>query len=443
MGITRLNVYAGLAGLYLLRDDHELGLMDKGVLPGGKYEVELVVQDRAFTDDGQLSMPLDAQNPPDGMQVSIFPDFMCVNGMPWPYLDVEPRKYRFRLLNATDSRFLILRLSNGAPILRVGTDLGLSDEAVGLDRLFIAPAERYDLVVDFSDYKGQSIVLENGGLDGVLRGFGTADGAIVTNDPLDTPWALNGPSAPNAARRTSKVMEFRVGTTRSRTPQATVVEGTQLRPGGASLPPVGEPTYTRKVVLLTGNDVVTTTLGTQRSRVMELLGTMEGGTFGFMDPITENPKLGSIEVWEIYNYTVPPRGLAHPIHIHLVHFQVVDREAFTVEGGVGALVDKPMEAHEGIVSMTGKFLPPDTVTLSGSPRPPEPWEQGWKDTVVCYPNEVTRVIAKFDRPGKYVWHCHILHHEDHDMMRPFFVGDMPPMLARASTGAESLVCHPE
>jgi spore coat protein A len=442
VGITRLNVYAGLAGMCLLRDDHELRLMAKGVLPAEKHEVELAVQDRWFDTEGGLHLDVSTNpdQPENGILATIFADCMVVNGTPWPYLDVEPRPYRFRLLNASDSRILVLRFDNpAAQFLRVGTDLGLSDEAVPVGRLVVAPAERYDLVVDFTGFAGQTLELRNDGLDGPLRGFRTGAGAVpvgqlpppgvVTNNPQDAPFGFGPFNGPNPGSATGRVMQFRVGTKASHAPRATVVAGTRLRPRGGSLPEL-TPMNTRKVVLLTGND--------EFNRVMEMQGTLEkrtmdhdAGTFAFFEPVTENPELGATEIWEIHNFTVPPVGLVHPIHLHLVHFQVLSREAFAVTDGTPANAwnvvrkDHPMHGG-GVIPGGGRYLDPDLVQLSGAPRAPEAHEQGWKDTVIAYPGEVTRVVAKFDRPGRYVWHCHLLHHEDHEMMRPFVVGAMEP-----------------
>jgi spore coat protein A, manganese oxidase len=123
----------------------------------------------------------------------------------------------------------------------------------------------------------------------------------------------------------------------------------------------------------------------------------------WMDPVTENPAVGATEVWEFYNTTAD----AHPMHIHELVFQVVDRQPIEVE--------EEEDAH-GI-----------TVRLAETPpRPPEPWETGFKDTVIAYPGEVTRVRAQFNTPGQYVWHCHIVEHEDNEMMRPYRIGPADP-----------------
>jgi FtsP/CotA-like multicopper oxidase with cupredoxin domain len=145
---------------------------------------------------------------------------------------------------------------------------------------------------------------------------------------------------------------------------------------------------------------------------ISMLGTLDSygapAPFPWMDPVTENPGNGATEIWEVYNFTAD----AHPVHMHLVEFQVESRE--------------PLQTD-----LNGMPLLPAT-PIGGAARGPEAWEFGSKDTVIAYPGEVTRVKARFDRPGLYVWHCHILSHEDHDMMRPLCVGnqaDCPVPLA--------------
>jgi spore coat protein A len=386
-GITRLNVYAGLAGAYVLRDATEAGLIKRSVLPSAAYEREILLQDRGFTDDGQLL--LDTADPSGGIDLSIFPDFMMANGVPWPVFDVEPRKYRFRLVNGSDSRVYVLLLSSGGPILVVGTELSLLPKAVSVTRLPIAPGERYDVVLNFSGLtQGTEIILQNRGVDGALVGFATNDGT-VTNRPSDNAYGV-GPSTDAAS--TALVMKFRVRHPLSKAKKGSVGHGSGL---GPALPKL-KATKTRAVITFPAVD--------KQGRTMEMLGTLAGGTKEWMDPVTEVVTKGTTEIWEIYNTS----NVAHPIHLHLVNFQLLDRASFThtfvprplTDGGTGALV---------------------TVTGRGKRRPPEPYEGGRKDTVICYPDEVTRIIATFDRAGAYVWHCHILHHEDHDMMRPITV----------------------
>jgi spore coat protein A, manganese oxidase len=402
LGITRLNVYAGLAGFYLLRDDNEQSLIDDGTLPGGPYEVGLAIQDRMFTADGQLFLPSDPNDPnldlppgaPDPSIVAeFFGDFILVNGMAWPVLDVEPRKYRFRVLNGSDSRFYVLEFrdhrddGSAQPFLQIGTDLGLLAMPVGLSRLVLAPGERADLIVDFGALYGSEIFLRNLGPDDPFRGL-NADGT-----PSDGEGGALDPADPAT---TGQVMKFRVSQELSSVPEASVDAGTALR--DAPIADLGAPTTTRQLVLFEGED--------EFGRLRPQLGTLEEGSLLWDDPVTENPGLGDVEVWEVFNATED----AHPIHLHLVAFQILNRQGFDGE------VETEMTEHHG----TKQYL--TDVELLGDARDPEPNERGWKDTAVMLPGEMTRIIARFDRPGRYVWHCHILSHEDHEMMRPYHVG---------------------
>lgn len=152
IGITRLNVYAGLAGMYIIRDEEEGALN----LPSGRYEIPLVIQDRSFNDDGSLFYPPTVDNPgPDFPFPSVTPgvagDKILVNGMVWPYLEVEQRKYRFRILNGSNERFYRMKLSNGSPFIQIGSDGGLLEKPVVMDEILIAPAERVDVIIDFTD----------------------------------------------------------------------------------------------------------------------------------------------------------------------------------------------------------------------------------------------------------------------------------------------------
>ena len=194
-------------------------------------------------------------------------------------------------------------------------------------------------------------------------------------------------------------------------PIATVADGTQLRP---DLPNPGDLTVnqTRQLVLFEGTD--------EYGRLMPMLGTLNEGSLTWSDPITENPMLNDTEEWEVYNAT----GDAHPIHLHLVSFLIKNRQQFD-----GFVADKTHYSHSG-EEITGGLL---TVDSYGSISDPDENEKGWKDTAVMLPGEVTRVIAKFDREGRYVWHCHILSHEDHEMMRPFHVGAIPAALKSSAS----------
>jgi spore coat protein A len=421
LGMTRLNVYAGPAGFYLLRGGPDDEVLDSttglpAVLPGPApghgdpfgtyYEIPIVIQDRSFNDDGSLFYPDNRaffeELDPAQLQIPFIPDPACngltsdvspiwnpeffgnmmvVNGNTWPFLNVEQRRYRFRFLNGCNSRFLILKLDNGMPFYQIGAEGGFLPAPVVLNELLIGPAERADVIVDFTNVPiGTGIILQNIGPD---EPFG---GGI--------PGVDFGVSDPGT---TGQVMKFIVGP----------AIGTDLStpPLDLLLPaitPLGMASVTRQLSLneeesgsvrvtmdMDGNIVLDCDSTEAFGPTSALLGTLNpngtGNPLKWMDPITENPAVGATEVWEIYNFTED----AHPIHLHLVQFQVVDRQA----------------------------LGPAT-----TPRPPEAWETGFKDTVIAYPGEVTRVKARFDIEGLYVWHCHIIEHEDNEMMRPYRVG---------------------
>ncbi len=409
LGMTRLNVYAGPAGFYLLRG----GPADMGVgLPGpapkpndrpGKkyYEIPIAVQDRSFYDDGSLFYPDSREffdgfagpyipNPASDISPIWNPEFfgntMVVNGRTWPILTVEPRRYRFRLLNGCNSRFLILKMvtnplaarpaTAALPFWQIGSEGGFLPAPVMLNQLLMGLAERADVIVDFTGLPvGTQIYLINEGPDEPFGG-GEPETDFNVADP----------------NTTGQVMLFQVGPLLSvdaSTPPAQLV----LPP----LVPLGLPSVTRRLSLNEEMSMLLPGVGPKAA----LLGVLDNGgnpvSLMWMDDITENPALNATEVWEFYNFTAD----AHPMHIHEVMFQVVNRQA--------------LETDED-----GMTIAP--AELVGPPIPPEVWETGFKDTTIVYPGMVTRVKAKFDLPGLYVWHCHIVEHEDNEMMRPYMVG---------------------
>jgi bilirubin oxidase len=387
LGMTRLNVYAGPAGFYLLRG----GPADQvgGTLPGPApgfganpfgtfYEIPIAIQDRSFNADGSLFYP-DSRKFFDGYagpyipntpvspiwQPEFFGNTMVVNGRTWPFLEVEQRRYRFRFLNGCNSRFLILKFDNNLPFWQIGTEGGFLPAPVELHQLLMGPAERADVIVDFTNVAvGIDIVLLNLGPDEPFGGGVPG----VDFDPAD----------PDT---TGQVMQFRVVPASGQDPSTP--------PNQLVLPaitPLGPASVTRKVSL---NEEEYIPPGEEGIPVAALLGILDNGTPDpkmWGDNITENPAVGATEVWEMHNFTAD----AHPIHIHELQFQVVNREPFG-----------------------------DTA------RPPESWETGFKDTVIAYPGEITRVKARFGTPGLFVWHCHIVEHEDNEMMRPYAIGPIP------------------
>lgn len=397
LGVTRLNVFMGLAGHYFIRDANEAALRSANRLPSTEHEIALVIQDRMFTADGQLFYPSTAKKPATAPAVShvpeFFGDFILVNGVPWPQAAVEPRPYRLRLLNGSDSRFFDLQFQpdrgGPVPLFQIGTDLGLMNAPVPLTHLLLAPGERADVIIDFSAFAGRQVLVGN---------------SAATPFPLGT-------RVDNATA--AKVMQFRVSLPlNAAQPRATLA--TSLRPVHGPLPALstaGVPV--RKLLLLEGLDPfgrLQTMLGTVDPSLNNPLGDPRAalsGTFLYNEPVTEVMRQGTTEVWEFHNTTVD----AHPIHLHLVDFRVVERQPFT-----GTVVPKPMGANGG---GTGGWL--TNVVTAGPARPHEPNEAGRKDTVIAYPGEITRILVSFPRAGEYVWHCHILSHEDHEMMRRFVV----------------------
>jgi FtsP/CotA-like multicopper oxidase with cupredoxin domain len=446
LGMTRANVYAGPAGFFLLRGGPEDAVFDArtgrpAVLPGPApivganpfgtyYEIPIAVQDRSFTAEGRLFYPDNRAFfeglEPDQLQIPFIPDEACdgamsdispiwnpeffgttivVNGRTWPYLDVERRRYRFRLLNGCNSRFLVLQFEDPrvkawqigaeggflpAPVLL--NDAPPDDVPDGTAKLLMGPAERADVIVDFAGVPdGTSVRILNLGPDEPFGGFaGMAPAnpettgqvmelrvrAATGRDPSTPPQHLVLPAAPPVV--TAPVRNLSLNEADSATVRVTVTdEGV--------------------VMLACGED------GEPFGPAMALLGTLDGDGLAvpqkWMDGITENPAVGATETWAFYNFTAD----AHPIHIHQVQFRVVDRQALVTD-------EAGMATQPAII-------------VDGTVRGPEPWETGFKDTVIAYPGEVTRVQATFDLAGLYVWHCHIVEHEDNEMMRPFRVGD--------------------
>ena len=385
LGMTRLNVYAGPAGFYLLRggpsDDPSQQLPGPAPALGDRaglryHEIPLAIQDRSFNDDGSLFYPdsrefFDGFGGPyigeDGSDISpiwnpeFFGDAMLVNGRTWPFLEVEQRRYRFRILNGCNSRFLILKLDSGLPFWQIGTEGGFLPQPVQLAALLMSPAERADVIVDFTSVPvGTEIILRNLGPDEPFSG-GAPDDDFDAANPATT----------------GQVMRFQVVTSRDR--------DISQRPDRLKLPkltPLGAASNTRKVSL---NEVDSETLPGVGPRAARL-GTMTGtpNLLEWADEITENPAVGATEIWEMHNFTED----AHPIHVHEVQFQVVNRQLMG---------------------------PPFAV------RSPERWETGFKDTVIAYPGEITRIKARFGVAGRFVWHCHIVEHEDNEMMRPYVI----------------------
>jgi spore coat protein A, manganese oxidase len=428
LGMTRLNVYAGPAGFYLIRGgpagddavlDSRTGLT--AALPGPapregdkfppnkKYrEIAIAIQDRSFNTDGSLFYP-DSRTFFDGLVGDFIPtgefspiwnpeffgNMIMVNGNTWPFLNVEQRRYRFRFLNGCQSRFLILDFDQipGIEVWQIGNEGGFlaapaNITGVNGNRLLLGLAERADVIVDFTNVPLGNYVLGNVGPD---EPFG---GGIpgVDFEPADS-------------ASTGRVMQFRVG------PALDVDVSTP--PQFLQLPaitPLPAESVTRPLALIEKAGVgfdeeeEEEEASEVEGPIEALLGNVVDGVAVekmWMEPVIDNPALGSTEVWEFYNTTAD----AHPMHVHEVTFEVVNRE--------GLVLDEE-----------GEVVQP--VQLTGDVTLPEAWETGFKDTVIAYPGQVTRVRAQFNTPGQFVWHCHIVEHEDNEMMRPYRIGPVQP-----------------
>jgi FtsP/CotA-like multicopper oxidase with cupredoxin domain len=533
--MTRANVYAGPAGFWLIRGDHQssagttvpgavddqgTAAVNDGVLPGpaprggedvlalnvpgdpvrsAVREIPMVIQDRSFNADGSLFYPrnraffegLDQ----DDLLINFAPDsdiapswnpeaffnVMVVNGVSWPKLDVAQAKYRFRLLNGSNSRFLNLALfvvdpatgridpNREIPLYQIGVDQGFLPQVVKIgtgtstplpgdgtlptevpafdpdQALLLGPAERADVIADFSGLADGTVVrMINTAPDAPFGGFDGLSGEEEVADPLTSgqvmqfvlDGALTGasPTDPGGATPATAVEDLvlnpeplqagadnaddprRISLNEEESNQVCVVSGL----GGEvlvqldSVTPAadasdvprfvadciaagGEPFAPEAALLGTVDTSVpgapagiplrwTDTTGTSTPVSV----TMADGVTTVDVNVTENPTVGATEEWEIYNFTED----AHPIHLHLVRFEVLGR----------TLLDGTTPSPHGSI---------------------QPWEEGYKDTVIAYPGEITRIKATFDLAGLYVWHCHILEHEDNEMMRPYVVSPAP------------------
>ncbi len=397
MGITRLNVYAGLAGFYLLREgkNSSRGCWENSrefKLPKGKYEIPIVIQDRMFLSDGSLLYDNIGINP--GIHPYWVPQFLgdtiVVNGRVWPNLEVDRCQYRFRILNGSNARFYQLKLSNGMEFIQIGSDGGFLPKPVKCTALLLAPAERADILIDFSSVEpGTRIKLLNEANAPYPDG-GTPDPATV-----------------------GQIMQFAVNCSEP-------------------VKPVPLPDCLNDMPRLCPDRKRILTLYEVKGPNGPREALLDGLKWSFS--VTETPEVGSTEEWEIVNLTMG----THPIHLHLVQFQLLNRQCIDAE--------KYRTYWEACNGAPPLYHKPKTVALesylSGPPIPPEGNEAGWKDTVRMNPGQVTRILIRFApqnisqcwlRPGDnlfpfnpaegpgYVWHCHILDHEDNEMMRPYKV----------------------
>lgn len=335
MGINRLNMYAGLMGLYLLRDEHELSLG----LPSGEQELPLVLADRLLRTDGRLYYP-DSGEAKAPWVPEVFGNITLVNGAILPRADVQPRRYRLRVLNAANGRFYHLRFRDGRPFQVIGSDQGLLAAPAAMTSVFMAPGERLDVVVDFSALRGGEVELMNDALP--LMRFAVGQGQVRDDSRV-----------PDVLRDLPRVTEASASKSRELT-----------------LDEYSDCVATPMLMLLNGKR--------------------------WHDPVTESVKLGATESWKLVNLTED----THPIHLHLVRFQILDRRPFDVD----------------------EYVAKKTIRYVGPAQEPPVHERGWKDVVQVYPGMITRIVATFDGyAGRYAWHCHLAEHEANEMMRPFEV----------------------
>ncbi len=464
LGVTRLHVYSGLAAFYLIRDGQDNGKVNNPIgLPGGPYEMEILVQDRQFDTNGQWYFP-DGSGPglngtPPNPDIFPFwiPEFLgdaiVVNGKTWPYLDVEPRRYRFRFVNASNARFFNMFfgfyegpalppagfVQQGPGFWQIGTDGGLLDAPVQTNDIFLAPAERADVIVDFSNYAGQTLTMVN-----------NANTPSPDGDPVD----------PNT---NGQIMQFRVGTGSVADKSCDPAVGEcSLRPKPIERLANAPVSVKRQLTLVEEEGAggpVMLLLNNSRWNGREymtgpaipdskIVYGVAGVNATHPTYATEWPQVGTTEIWEFVNISAD----THPIHLHLVQFQVLNRQVLNV----GDYLTEYKAAFPGGAFLPEYGPPNDYLTLNadgaiggnpavsdflqGNPISPLATELGWKDTIKCPPNMVTRIAVRFApqdmpipsvKPGKdfysfdatagpgYVWHCHILDHEDNEMMRPY------------------------
>jgi FtsP/CotA-like multicopper oxidase with cupredoxin domain len=430
LGIARLNVLAGLAGAYLLRNADDDGSGTR--LPGGRYEMPLVIQDRKFLPNGKLDYQLKAsgltmstmggQAPLPGTRQpgpapEFFGDVSTVNGIAWPNLDVDRGKYRFRVYNGSNARFYRLTLRSGPGTLtffQIGTDGGLLNAPVPLTRLLLGPGERADLVVDFAALApGTKVVVTNDAR------------APFPNGPRD--FTRGGPTLP-------QIMQF---TVTSASGWLVPLPGTEGNPQPLRAIPITPLATPARPVSATRSMTLVQIVDPARGPLIALLNNRNFAPLDRTTTISTN----TLEQWELINTT----GDAHPIHLHFTQFQVLNRQKFDSVGYVAAAYPAgpaggpPLQANSGQMATVpgGMALvapPPVTSFLKGDASAPAAHEQGWKDTVVAMPGEVTRILVPFganaagsvtafqaSHGGDYVWHSSILEHQDHDMMQRFHI----------------------
>jgi FtsP/CotA-like multicopper oxidase with cupredoxin domain len=420
MGVTKFDVYAGLAGLWIVRDGRE---RDLGLPEGPPFEVPLLIQDRNFDvgHDGRLTGQLVHKTDPDVMEA--FPPFTVVNGKVWPALDVEPAAYRFRVLNGSNARtYRLVLLRDEVPelerITQIGTDHGLLRAPVGVppDGLVLSSAERADLLVDFSDLEpGSELTLFNTAtapFDGSTLAAAEAANAVDLDGLLPYPQVMRLRVVPVTAPDRSIPVPRELATDYD-APVPDALAGAPRRAIALVERELDdEPNMLTIRELAISDDGETGPLvtvsdgeGTTRYRCVAA---------HFEDATTFFPMLGEYEVWQLINLT----GDTHPIHLHLDPFQILSRRPIRYEIPEGGIGDRDLSA-----AVTLERDPEDELDHAIDDN-----ERGLKDTIRVNPNEIVEIAVRFTSySGRYMYHCHILEHEDRDMMRPFVTMPMELM----------------
>ncbi len=400
LGLTRINVFSGLSGYYIVRDPQDALAP---LLPSGQYEMPLIIQDRTFLADGSMYYPSDGYypyyDPPPYEYMKENPysllgfvgNTIMVNGKVWPNMNVNQGQYRFRILDASNSRFYNISFSNNMPFTLIGIDGGYLKSPVTTTSTLFSPAERIDILVDFSKLApGEKVILKNNAL-----------------------WNTSSPKYPNQLETVGQIMQFTVTDDKGFEPKTLPTQLDSTLTG--NFPNLPNPT--KKRILTLGEDI--TTLGPAMPMNLYLDGQL------WTAPVSETPELGTTEDWVLVNTFD-----SHNIHLHLVQFQLVSRQSYNVTKywqDWTALNGEPPLNH---TTVNVESLEP---YLIGQPTLPTASEQGWKDTLIVFSRQITTIRVRFapqddseypfdatTGPG-YTWHCHILEHEDNAMMRPYIV----------------------
>lgn len=432
MGITRLNVYAGLAGLYIVRDTEELGLH----LPKGRYEVPMVLQDRNLEVDAHGNLTGQLLHKVEEGTMEFFGPFNVMNGKISPFLNVRRKFYRLRIVNGSNARTYTLRLllddAHNTPftttiLTQIGSDGGLFGSPVPLqnNEITLAPGERTDIIADFTGIK-----LKGKRLNWVNCAKAPYDGTVV---PFSNPRMLNDATVQLIRQKNACVMQFRVDNAPFVLPNfsiPTTLSSSFVRLLNETLPArmialVEEDSTNpetmmvmpmlkmRELALVDEAGGETIPLGEFSARIAGKL--YKSVAAMFYDPITMMIRYGAMETWKIVNLT----GDTHPFHIHLVQFQALGRQTISEK--------IPDRNPENDPNITDNYVGASSFNLTfDQPTPSDSSldgnEKGWKDTIRVNPNEMMTIAMTFEgHNGRFIYHCHLLEHEDREMMRPFVV----------------------